>query len=108
MWERLGRRGAVAFTFLLVTLGWVFFRMKTFSDTVNVFVAMSGARGGRDIPGHLLLYVFVAAILMWTTREEWQWNLPRWGVIKVAALAVLTAVTVTSLDLTHPFIYFKF
>jgi alginate O-acetyltransferase complex protein AlgI len=107
-WERLGRRGAVAFTFLLVTIGWVFFRMKTFGDTVNVFVALSGARGGREVPGRLLLYVFVAAILMWTTQEEWRWNLPRWGMLRVAALAALTAVTVTSLDLTHPFIYFKF
>ena len=69
---------------------------------------MSGARGGRDIPGHLLLYVLVAAVLMWTTREEWQWNLPRWGVVRVGALAALTAVAVTSLDITHPFIYFKF
>jgi alginate O-acetyltransferase complex protein AlgI len=107
-WARLGRRGGIVATFLLVTIGWVFFRMRTTSDTLHVFRGMLGLNGGGDFPGHLLLYLIVAGALMWGTREEWSWSLPRWGARRLAALAVVTAVAVMSLQNVHPFIYFKF
>ncbi len=39
--SRFGEAVSVATTFLLVTLGWVFFRADTFGDAISVFAAMA-------------------------------------------------------------------
>jgi alginate O-acetyltransferase complex protein AlgI len=107
-WGRLGRRAGVPVTFLLVTIGWVFFRMRTVTDTLHVFRGMLGLHGAGDFPGHLLIYVLISGALMWGTREEWSWPLGRWGVPRLAAAAVVVTAAVMSLQNVHPFIYFKF
>jgi alginate O-acetyltransferase complex protein AlgI len=105
---RLPRPASVALTFLLVSIGWVFFRMRTAHDIFAVFAGMFGAHGRGATPGHLLLYLAVASAIMWGLPEEWRWRLPSWGVLRVAALACLTAVAVMSIYGSHPFLYFAF
>lgn len=105
---RLPRPLAVALTFLLVTVGWVFFRMRSAHDILAVLAGMAGAHGHGAFPGRLLLYLLVAGAIVWGLPEEWTWRLPRFGAARVAAFACLTAVAVMSLHGSHPFIYFQF
>ncbi len=105
---RLWRPLAVAATFLLVTLGWVFFRFRFSGDSKNIFEAMAGRHGlGSPIHG-LLPFLAVSAVLMWGVPEEWSWDLRAWGVPRVAALGAVAAVTLVAMNETSKFLYFQF
>ncbi|HEY1104731.1 MAG TPA: MBOAT family O-acyltransferase, partial [Agromyces sp.] len=104
----LPRPVAVLTTFVLVTIGWVFFRMRDFGDAAHVFAAGLGLHGIGGFPGHLALWLVISLALTWSLREEWRWPVERFGVVRVAATAVLTAYAITSLYATHAFIYFRF
>jgi alginate O-acetyltransferase complex protein AlgI len=107
-WIRLPRLLAVALTFALVTIGWVFFRLHSAHDIGVMLASMAGLRGVGEFPTHVLAYVLVSAVVMWGWPEEWSLTLERWRAPRVAALAAATAIAVLSIDLTQPFIYFKF
>ena len=106
---RLPRPVAVAVTFVLVTLGWVLFRMRTLDGIGSLYAGMLGLHGfGGGAPGHLLAYLAVAAALVWGLPEEWRWPVESWRVVAVAAAAVLFAIAMSSVYSAHPFIYFRF
>jgi alginate O-acetyltransferase complex protein AlgI len=107
-WIRLPRFAAVPLTFALVTVGWVFFRLHNAHDIGVMLASMAGLRGLGQLPTHVLFYAAVSAVVMWGWPEEWSLRLERWSTVRVAALATATAVAVLSIDLTQPFIYFKF
>jgi D-alanyl-lipoteichoic acid acyltransferase DltB (MBOAT superfamily) len=104
----LPRPLAVLVTFVLVTLGWVLFRMRSARAIGALYAGMFGAHGIGGVPGHLALYVIVAAALVFGLPEEWRWPVGRWNAALVAATAVLFAVAVSSVYTSHPFIYFRF
>ncbi|MHB8469088.1 MAG: MBOAT family O-acyltransferase [Gaiellaceae bacterium] len=105
---RLPRPLAVTVTFLLVTCGWVLFRMRTAAGVGSVYAGMLGLHGVGQAPGHLLEYVAVAAIVVWSLPEAWRWRVGGWGALRVAAAAVLFAAAASSVYTSHPFIYFRF
>jgi D-alanyl-lipoteichoic acid acyltransferase DltB (MBOAT superfamily) len=105
---RLPRYAAVPLTFALITIGWVFFRLHSAHDIGVMLAAMGGLRGLGEFPSHIVFYVAISAAVMWGWPEEWSLRLERWGTARVAALAAATAIAVISVDLTTPFIYFKF
>ena len=104
----LARPVRVAITFLLVTVGWVFFRMATAGDTVDVFAAMAGLQGAGDVPGHLLLRVGAAGLIVFLLPEEWRWPLTRFGSVRAAAVGALAGVAILSIYASDAFIYFQF
>ncbi len=104
----LPRVVSVALTFLLVTIGWVFFRMHGTTATGQAFAGMAGLHGLGGIPGHLVLYLVVSGVIVWTLPEEWRWRLERFGAPRLVAVGVLTAVAIMSFYATQPFIYFRF
>jgi D-alanyl-lipoteichoic acid acyltransferase DltB (MBOAT superfamily) len=111
--SRLGLRVpavlATAATFLLVTIGWVFFRMRTPSAIRDVLLGMAGLHGVGSLPSSTLLgLLLVAAILLWGVPEEWRWRLGAWTVPRVVAVGALAAAAVVFIDSTQRFIYFKF
>jgi alginate O-acetyltransferase complex protein AlgI len=110
--ERLGLRvpavvGTGA-TFLLVTIGWVFFRMRSAGAIGDVLTGMGGVHGLGALPTSLLPFLALAAVLMWGVKEEWRWNLPSFGIPRLALLGVLTALAVVYVNNAQRFIYFKF
>jgi alginate O-acetyltransferase complex protein AlgI len=107
-WIRLPRLVAVPFTFALITIGWVFFRLHSAHDIGVMLASMAGLRGLGELPTHVLAYVAVSAVIMWGWPEEWSLRLERWNAPRVAVLAAGTAIALISIDLTQPFIYFKF
>ncbi len=105
---RLARPLRIAITFFLVTVGWVFFRMATAGDTLDVFAAMAGLQGLGDVPGHLLLRVAVAALIVYSLPEEWRWARSGFGPVRTAAIGALAAVAILSTYASDAFIYFQF
>ena len=105
---RLGRVVPVVLTFLLVTLGWVFFRLTTTADIFAMLAAMGGVRGLGQPLETVAPHLLVAGCLMWGLPEEWRWRLPEWGARRVTTVAALTAIALVSLNETQTFIYFQF
>jgi alginate O-acetyltransferase complex protein AlgI len=126
--ERMGGRHAfyhrvpaalrVAATFVLVTIGWVFFRAADLPAAVRYLGDMAGR--GEPNPGSMLLdgivyqpyYVgtfVVAAAVVWGAPQTWDWTrtltVPK--ALAVAALFLLAAVALTTQSY-NPFIYFIF
>ena len=105
---RVPRPAAVLVTFVLVTLGWVLFRMQTVGDAGRLYAGMAGAHGLGAVPGRLLAYIVVSAALMWGLPEEWRWRFGEWGWARVAAVSGVAGIAVVSIATTSPFIYFRF
>jgi alginate O-acetyltransferase complex protein AlgI len=98
-----------AATFLLVTIGWVFFRMRTPAAIRDVLEAMAGRNGIGPLPSTTLLALLaLASALMWGVPEEWRWRLGAWSAPRVAAVGVVAALAIVLLNSTQRFIYFKF
>jgi alginate O-acetyltransferase complex protein AlgI len=105
---RLPRPVAIGITFVLVMLGWTFFRLHSAHAIGDVLAAMVGAHGLGDFPGRLVALIAVACAYVWTVPEEWRWQLPRFGMLRVATVAVVFVVAVTSIYSSQAFIYFRF
>ncbi len=66
--SRPGEAASVATTFLLVTLGWVFFRAETFGDALSVFRAMAAFSRAGPLTEMLLaskVPLFAACLLLY-------------------------------------------
>jgi D-alanyl-lipoteichoic acid acyltransferase DltB (MBOAT superfamily) len=105
---RVPRAAAVALTFVLVTVGWVFFRLGATGDVVSMLAAMAGVHGLGDPVTGLIPFLLAGAVLMWGLPEEWSLELRSWGARRVAAAAVLMAAVIVSINETQRFIYFQF
>jgi len=105
---RLPRPLAIALTFALVTIGWVFFRMRSPGPIADVLRDMAGLNGLGAVPAGLLPWLAVAGILMWCVPEEWRWNLHRFGIVRLVPIAVVTVAALVLLNHTRRFIYFRF
>ena len=114
--ERTGwiRIPLAAMTFLLVTVGWVFFRAKTFGAAVFVIGQMfTGQTAGRSLlsPWQWRLAVLTLAIAL--AEEYWQ-ALSRlaessvWVRTAAAVIALLVIELFTASDQSIPFVYFQF
>jgi alginate O-acetyltransferase complex protein AlgI len=99
---------AVAITFVLVVIGWVFFRLTSTGDILDMLAAMAGLNGAGTIIGSLVPYLAVASILMWGVPEEWRWNLRAWGPGRTALVGALTGIVLVLMNTTQKFIYFQF
>ena len=104
------------FTFLLVMIGWVFFRADTMGQAMAVFRGMLGLNGveavvwalirGNPLPYLLLVLTLGLAFVCPNTWEiRWRTN-PLWflGLVALFVLAIATIFVNTA----SPFLYFQF
>ncbi|HEY1370406.1 MAG TPA: MBOAT family O-acyltransferase [Gaiellaceae bacterium] len=105
---RLPRPLAVLVTFVLVMVGWAFFRLHSADDIAAILAGMLGLHGVGEVPGHLLLAIAAACAYVWTVPEEWRWRVSLFGPLRVAATAILFAVAIGAVYSSHAFIYFRF
>ena len=111
-WARLPRAGQVAVTFLVVALGWVFFRAENMDHAGRFLASLTGAHGaGGNLqvrPLHLAVGA-VASVLVWaapTTQELLRSARARWAVPLQAAF--LVALLHLHHEADVPFLYFQF
>lgn len=104
-----------AITFVLVCVGWVFFRAVTLHDSFYVIEQMltgTWSTAGVLVPLWLLCFVGVA-LLIAIAEERWQWieRLPSGSTWAYAALLIALMLSVELIGVTEkavPFIYFQF
>ncbi|MGD1097639.1 MAG: MBOAT family O-acyltransferase [Bryobacteraceae bacterium] len=104
-----------AFTFALVSIGWVFFRAATFADSRYVIGQMfSGIAGAGDITIPVWLSgLVVLSLLLALVEEKWEGierlaQAPAWA-YATALIALLLTVELFGVTEKHiPFVYFQF
>ena len=118
IWGRGERKGWVrvplsVITFLLVTVGWVFFRAKTFTAAGFVLKQMISTSIGHSLLTSLQWQMAILTLIV-ALAEEYRGVLsrlaesPAW-VRTLAAVAALLAIELFSAtDQTIPFVYFQF
>lgn len=102
-------------TFMLVCVGWVFFRAATLADSTFVIRQMfAGAwdSTGISIPGWLAVFTLLAFLIA-IAEERWEWieRMPRGPVLAYVATIVALLFSVELFGVTElsvPFIYFQF
>jgi D-alanyl-lipoteichoic acid acyltransferase DltB (MBOAT superfamily) len=103
----------IGLTFLLVCVGWVFFRARTFSDALLALKRMFTLQPGPFLLANRLI-VFVVIALILAVLEEKRGVLGRLGQapgwVQAAVLAMaLGAIEIFGVtDQTIPFVYFQF
>jgi alginate O-acetyltransferase complex protein AlgI len=117
-WGRLPQPVAVAITFAIVCIAWVFFRAATLPAAVAYLGAMVGRGAGHPAAGlvagqiltpyHLATLV-LAGVVTWAGPQTWDYT-RRLTWPKTAAIGAVFAVSIILLAATsfHPFIYFIF
>ncbi|MGH8045777.1 MAG: MBOAT family O-acyltransferase [Chthoniobacterales bacterium] len=114
-WPRMRLVGAMALTFLLVCITWVFFRAPSFPRAGEILAAMFSARANESMLDPGMLWLAMAVVLglvgyQWTVRDlsaEQIWTrLPRWqqAFATAAALFLIASLPVQQ----KAFIYFQF
>lgn len=105
----------VVWTFVLVTIGWVFFRAATAADSVYVLRQMfAGSSGGGAMLIPLWMVVLALLMLLFALLEEkWQWidglaEKPAWVYGVTCALLLFAVEALGYTEAAVPFVYFQF
>jgi alginate O-acetyltransferase complex protein AlgI len=118
LYRALPRPLRVALTFLVVLVGWVFFRAPDLSAAGRYLAAMAGI--GEPGPGaalvsgllyrpHDLAVVGVAAVVAFACPQTWDWTRRLgWGKAAVCVGLLWLALVVLETEGYSPFIYFIF
>jgi alginate O-acetyltransferase complex protein AlgI len=104
-----------AATFILVAVGWVFFRAATFADSRYVLGQMfTRIAGPHDIRIPVwLTYMVVFSLLIALAEEKWECierlaRGPAWAYAAAVIVLVLCVELVGVTDKPIPFVYFQF
>ncbi|MFC1890107.1 MBOAT family O-acyltransferase [Thermodesulfobacteriota bacterium] len=119
------RAASIVFTFVLVVLGWVFFRAESISQAMLMFSAMVRPEGPGAVTAAALgspMWGYAALLLAWHAARQWvqRSGIPRPALVRLgtySALVVLLLSVVYTTNFTGvqeegkaptPFIYFRF
>ena len=99
----------VLLTFILVSVGWVFFRARTLTDVTQI--VLKG--GGLITCPRWLLWSAAGALLLAVLEERYSWfeglvRGPAWAYASTVALLLFAAELLALNDTTVPFVYFQF
>ena len=99
-------------TFLLVTLGWVFFRAESFSHAAQWFASLFGAHGLVGVwtweAVALAGLVFLCLAITRLSRNSLELPLARLGTVSQVGLAGATAAALLLMNYGSKFLYFQF
>jgi len=114
----LPRPARIGLTFIIVLVGWVFFRAPDLHAAFRYLGGMTGF--GHPQPGasliaglvyqpYYVLTAMAAALITWTCPQTWDWTRTLTTPKAVAALALLVVASVVLMTQAYnPFIYFIF
>ena len=118
VYHRLPRPARVAFTFVIVCLGWVFFRAETLPQAWTYFRSLFGIESPRFgtgavaaaayTPYHVAMFV-VCAVVVWTAPQAWAFS-QRLTPARAATCYGLLLLSVVFMwtQSVNPFLYFQF
>ncbi len=118
LYRRLPKGIQVSFTFLLVTIAWVFFRAVDLPQAFRYLGAMFGL-GGRSalasLPSGILYQPYyvatflLAVVVTWWAPQTWDWSRKlTWWKIALVFAALLASIGILVTQAYNPFIYFIF
>ena len=111
--QGFARAPLTVLTFLLVCIGWVFFRAKTLAESSFVIRQMFTATAGKSVLTTVQLRLAVATLIV-ALAEEYGGaltklaNSPAWVRTVVAVAALLAIEVFSATDQAVPFVYFQF
>jgi hypothetical protein len=99
-------------TFLLMTLGWVFFRAETFGQAAHWFAALAGLGAGAsawtpDVAA-LLALVVLGILITRLAPNSLELSLEQLPALRQAGLAAATATALVLMNYSSKFLYFQF
>ena len=104
-----------ALTFLLVMVGWVFFRCDTLPQALTLLGGLVGLNGvGLDLlrvhaDGLALAMLPVGLLVAWFLPNTWELKYRfRWWECVLLAFALAVCVMVILINVSSPFLYFQF
>jgi len=114
----LGNAVGIAWTFLLVTLLWVFFRADTLGASLQYYQSLFGMGASDErlflVTGmlwqpYLFFTLVVAALVTWTFPQTWNFT-RKLRVVRVVWIFLLFFLSIVALETQsfNPFIYFIF
>jgi alginate O-acetyltransferase complex protein AlgI len=118
LYRRLPDAVRIGLTFLIVCLGWVFFRAKTLGQAItfgrSLFGAASLRAGSHTLAGalytryHCVMFL-LAALLVWGAPNTWAFT-SRLSAARAALALVLLALSILMMwtQSANPFLYFQF
>jgi len=111
-WERLPVVWQRNLTFLLMTLGWVFFRAETFPQAARWFAALAGFGAGAapwtTETTALLALVALGLLIARLAPNSLELPLERLPPLRQAGLAAATATALVLMNYSSKFLYFQF
>jgi alginate O-acetyltransferase complex protein AlgI len=111
-WERLPIVWQRNVTFLLMTLGWVFFRAQTFGEAARWFTALAGLgpAGAAWTSELAALFALIVAgcLIVRLCPNSLELPLERLSPIPQAGLAAATAAALVLMNYSSKFLYFQF
>ncbi|MEE4167056.1 MAG: MBOAT family protein [Desulfocapsaceae bacterium] len=118
LYSMLPRPLKIALTFILIMIGWVFFRSETVGGALSYLQSMFGLAvvpetslllGGLFYTPYNMLALAVGAVVVWLCPQSWDWS-RQLGAAKILVIIIVffVAVAVLSVQSYNPFIYFNF
>ena len=98
----------VLITFILVTIGWVFFRSETISDSFNYLNKMFFEFGHSILYKRVILFVVSLIIIDYLIRKEEKLDFKFFGNIELIFSAVIIFFIIWFYNQSSNFIYFQF
>jgi alginate O-acetyltransferase complex protein AlgI len=104
----------IATTFILVVIGWVFFRAASLPEALQMLSAMAGQKGigsGEQIrqlvTNRSIVFVLLGLAIVWFGKNTWELRFPRNGIAALALACALFGCTLR-FAIESPFLYFQF
>ncbi|MFB3902457.1 MAG: MBOAT family protein [Acidobacteriota bacterium] len=108
----------VAFTFLIASLSWVFFRSPDLPVSVEYLASMLGVGAVQDGTGlisgliyqpYFLAMMAIAAVLVWAAPQTWDFTRElTWSKAALSVVVLLLSVATMATQAFNPCIYFIF
>jgi alginate O-acetyltransferase complex protein AlgI len=103
----------VLLTFALASIGWVFFRARTLSASLEILGRMFHGPAGHLIWPHWQLWIALASLALAVAEERFEWferlpETPAWVYSAAIAVCLLFLELIGFTDRPVPFVYFQF
>jgi D-alanyl-lipoteichoic acid acyltransferase DltB (MBOAT superfamily) len=103
----------VVATFVLVSVGWVFFRAADLHDSLLVIGRLFHGPRGLFLWHRWQVDVVLATLVFAIAEEKWEWferlsSAPAWVYGSAVAVLLMFVELISLTDVTVPFVYFQF